>query len=115
MGLTETGGAMSDAEFDRLIDQLDAAIARAGGRVRFWTCPIKGHSDASAKPGWHGPTVEWVDDVATCLFPGCFRKSTDPVPRGSCECEEYECAGECCGRGGCSCSPGHLAYEERPL
>lgn len=109
--MTETDGAMSDAEFDRLIDQLDAAIARAGGRVQFWICPIKGHSDATAKPGWRGPTVEWVDGVATCLFPGCFRTSTDAVPRGSCECEEYECAGECCGPDSCSCSLPDLPLE----
>jgi hypothetical protein len=71
----------------------------AGVKVQLWFCPVQ-HP-------WVGKlaqTVEWDGDVACCLWPGCWRRSDDPVPRGECLCEEYVCAGECCGAGRCSCS-----------
>ncbi len=65
-----------------------------------WTCPIPGH--ANARPGL--PDVEHFDDVTQCLFPGCLRNSESP-DRLWCSCEIYDCRGECCGIGGCSCTP----------
>jgi hypothetical protein len=83
-----------DLSFEEMLDVIGEA------QVRFWVCPIDGHSTG-------GPlrqTVEWVDDVACCLFPGCLRRSDEPG-RNSCECEIYDCEGGCCG-GRCSCAVG---------
>jgi hypothetical protein len=72
--------------------------------IRFWRCPVRGHSDRTRSDGRPLVTVEWVDGVAECTIPGCHRTSTDPVPRGYCSCEEYGCVGDCCGLGNCLCS-----------
>lgn len=59
-----------------------------------WTCPIPGHND-----------LELDEDGWNCLVPGCLRSSRDPQGgRPSCECELYDCTGECCGPWQCSCS-----------
>ena len=47
--------------------------------LRFWTCPIRRHSDGSWRTG-AVPTVEWRDGVAHCLAPGCERTSSNPIP-----------------------------------
>lgn len=31
---------------------------------------------------------------------------TEPNEPGVCNCEEYECTGQCCGPGRCTCTPG---------
>ncbi|MEV5211400.1 hypothetical protein AB0K35_28390 [Micromonospora sp. NPDC053740] len=41
--------------------------------------------------GPEGATASWCDD--------CYE--ADP----ECKCEEYDCAGECCGVGNCTCTP----------
>jgi hypothetical protein len=87
--------------------------AIGNARVRFWQCPVQGHRDRRDSKDWLVVEVEWVDGVATCLFPGCGRTSTDPVPRGECMCETYDdCQGECCGPGQCSCTPDPSETEE---
>lgn len=74
--------------------------------IQIWFCPVEGHSDSSTDlKGYPVQTVEWVDGVATCLYRGCGRDSTDPVPRLLCYCEEYDCTGQCCGIGECDCTP----------
>lgn len=73
--------------------------------VKLWFCPIKHPWPAKLQQ-----TVEWDGNVACCLWRGCGRRSDDPVPRGECLCEEYDCTGACCGAGQCSCS---LSEEER--
>lgn len=82
-----------DLSFEEALDLIGDA------RVRFWTCPISGHSTGDGLR----QTVEWDGDVACCLFPGCLRRSD--YERNSCECELYDCAGGCCG-GLCSCAVG---------
>jgi hypothetical protein len=77
----------------------------ATARIKFWVCPVPGHSDRRGPNGELVGTVEWDGDVAYCLTPGCLRSSQDPPEgRGTCECELYDCEGECCGAGQCSCS-----------
>jgi hypothetical protein len=78
--------------------------------TRFWQCPVEGHRYRTDRDGFPLATVEWDGDVAGCLFRGCGRISTDPVPRGECWCDGdtpdgEECAGECCGIGECTCTP----------
>ncbi len=41
--------------------------------------------------GPEGATASWCDD--------CF------TAQDACTCEEYDCAGECCGVGNCTCTP----------
>jgi len=55
-------------------------IERALGnvRVRFWTCPVRGHSNSSTWPDGPAQTVEWRKGIAYCLKPGCWRTSADP-------------------------------------
>lgn len=36
--------------------------------------------------------------------PGC-QADDDTSEEGWCDCEEYDCAGECCGLGNCTCTP----------
>lgn len=91
---------MSDEEFDAAIAQIDEAISSGRVKLKFWTCPVKHPWDHHPHQG----TVEWDGDVACCLWRGCFRRSDEPHPRGECLCEEYDCTGECCGAGQCSCS-----------
>ncbi|MFI6228729.1 hypothetical protein ACIBCR_15610 [Micromonospora echinospora] len=31
---------------------------------------------------------------------------TEPTVPGVCDCEEYDCTGQCCGTGRCTCTPG---------
>ncbi len=83
-----------DLSFEEALDAFGDAP------IRFWKCPIDGHTFG----GELRQTVEWVDGVATCLVPGCLRRSDVPG-RNSCECEVYDCAGGCCG-GQCSCATG---------
>jgi len=91
---------MSDQEFDEAVAAIDEAISSGKVRMRFWVCPVR-HP-------WHRfpptGTVEWDGPVAQCLWRGCWRRSDDPVPRGECLCEEYDCRGECCGPDNCTCS-----------
>lgn len=47
--------------------------------LRFWTCPIRGHSDGSRRTE-AAPTVEWRNGVAHCLAPNCGRTSANPIP-----------------------------------
>lgn len=44
--------------------------------IRFWRCPINEHRNRRGSKGRPVQEVEWVDGVATCLFPGCGRTST---------------------------------------
>lgn len=78
-------------------DEFEAALE--GVTFRIWFCPVR---------RWHpqtpGPTVEWVDEVAWCTYGPCGRSSTDPTPRRECVCDTYDCAGECCGPGNCTCT-----------
>ncbi len=83
---------------------IDLEEGFANVRARFWTCPVAGHNGRRNSAGGPVVEVEWVDGVAHCLFPGCGRTSTDPVPRPWCDCEEYDCGGACCGDGQCTCS-----------
>lgn len=46
-------------------------------KVRMWACPIEAH----ARPGEQVVTVEWVDGVAYCTFPGCAQSSVTPPGR----------------------------------
>lgn len=46
-------------------------------RVRFWVCPKQDHRDRRGPRGELLPTVEWRDDVAYCLTPGCRHTSID--------------------------------------
>jgi hypothetical protein len=72
-------------------------------RFEFWCCPVEMHSESRTnREGALVQTVEWVDDVAHCLFPGCGRNSADP-DRNECVCNECDCSGACCGIGQCSC------------
>lgn len=44
---------------------------------------------------------------STCLCTGragCLAADEDGDD-GFCNCEDYDCAGECCGVGNCSCTP----------
>ncbi len=86
--------SVDDLSFDETMELLDNAT------TQFWKCPIDGHTFG----GELRQTVEWVDGVATCLFPGCLRRSDVP-DRTSCVCEVYDRAGGCCG-GRCSCAAG---------
>lgn len=81
----------------------DLDDALSGVKVRFWLCPVVGHRDRRDSKGYPVEEVEWVDGVASCLFPGCGRTSADQGEQ-YCACDEYVCAGECCGPGQCSCS-----------
>ncbi|MFF0822373.1 hypothetical protein ACFYUR_18585 [Micromonospora haikouensis] len=53
--------------FDEMLDAL------GGVRIRFWMCPIPGHSDRTGPDGRPVVTVEWDGDVARCTTPGCER------------------------------------------
>jgi hypothetical protein len=47
-------------------------------RVVIWFCPDRReHEKKRDKDVRLSPTVEWRDDVAHCLEPGCGNKSTD--------------------------------------
>jgi len=59
--------------------------------VKPWACPVESHNE-----------VEWDGAVWSCTTPGCLRASDNE--RG-CNCELYNCAGECCGAGNCTCTP----------
>jgi hypothetical protein len=51
-------------------DTLAALIeALASAPVRFWTCPIREHSERKTV------TVEWKKNVAYCTEPSCFLNS----------------------------------------
>lgn len=43
--------------------------------VRFWVCPVEGHSDRRGPDGGLVETVRWEGDVARCTAPGCGRPS----------------------------------------
>jgi hypothetical protein len=90
-----------------MADDNDAFL---NARVRFWLCPVKGHRNRQDRNGWPVVEVGWVADAAFCLFPGCGRTSLEPN-RAECTCEEYDCTGECCGAGQCSCTPAVAAAE----
>jgi hypothetical protein len=45
--------------------------------VRFWACPIDGHSHGAWSPDLV-QTVEWRKGIAYCLTPGCARTSDNP-------------------------------------
>jgi len=62
-------------EFDAMIAELDAAIVKAGARVRFWTCPVRAHRERRDENGWPAGTVEWRDGIAHCTAPGCDQTS----------------------------------------
>lgn len=75
-------------------------------RVALWGCQVEAHREgATSTRTAPVPTVEWIDGVAHCLFPGCGRSSADPK-RTECVCDGYDCSGACCGVGQCSCTPG---------
>lgn len=42
-------------------------------RVQFWVCPNVKHRN----PTTRRETVRWMDDVAHCMEPGCFRTSAN--------------------------------------
>lgn len=85
--------------------------AIGNARIRFWACPVEGHSFRHNGDGSPLPTVEWDGDVAYCLARGCGRMSDDPG-RNECWCDgDYgDCNGACRGPGQCSCSPDHPAH-----
>ncbi|GAB7053225.1 hypothetical protein [Catenuloplanes indicus] len=70
-----TADLMPDDEFDAMIAELDAAIAKAGGRVRFWTCPVRAHRERLDENGWPVVTVEWRNGIAHCTAPRCNQTS----------------------------------------
>lgn len=63
-------------------DELLAAFD--GVRIKFWICPVDGHSDSRTdEDGRPVVTVEWDGDVAHCTMPGCGRTSeTQPDREG---------------------------------
>jgi hypothetical protein len=52
--------------FDALLEALGDV------KIQLWFCPEPGHSDSKTPPR---QTVDWRDDVAYCLEPGCGRSS----------------------------------------
>lgn len=60
-------------------DELMAGLGQL--QVRFWICPKQAHHDRIGPDGERLPTVEWRDDVAYCLTPGCGRSSVDGFAR----------------------------------
>ncbi|MEV2239495.1 hypothetical protein [Micromonospora sp. NPDC049891] len=52
---------------------IDLLEAFAGVRIKFWKCPISGHSRRNSPDGWPVVTVEWDGDVARCTAPDCGR------------------------------------------
>jgi hypothetical protein len=59
--------------FEEFLHELDSANIR----MRFWLCPVPGHSAGTWSPTLT-QTVEWRGDIAHCLAPGCDRTSADP-------------------------------------
>ncbi|MEU0078592.1 hypothetical protein ABZY58_11900 [Micromonospora tulbaghiae] len=57
----------------RDLDEL--AEVFAGVPIRFWMCPIDGHSDRSGPDGRPVVTVEWRGDIAYCTADDCGRNS----------------------------------------
>jgi hypothetical protein len=37
--------------------------------------------------------------------PGCYAGACAAEPDDECSCASYDCAGECCGVGNCTCTP----------
>jgi hypothetical protein len=68
---------MDDTWFEEFLAELGDA------HVRFWVCPISGHSEGTWRTDRMTPTVEWNGNVARCLAPGCARTSkSGDEPRG---------------------------------
>lgn len=93
------------SEIERAARHESLAAALAGIPIRFWACPVPGHSDRRGPDGELVGTVEWVDGVALCTAPGCGRASNDPPGDEWCNCEIYGCTGQCCGVGRCAHTP----------
>lgn len=58
-------------------EEPDLLMEALGGlRVQAWFCP---DDHSHGWPGCPGPTVEWRDNVAHCLKPGCGKTSARPA------------------------------------
>lgn len=61
---------------DRHREDYDAILDALGDvPIRFWVCPIPGHSDRKGPDGRPVLTVEWRGDVAYCTADDCGRNS----------------------------------------
>lgn len=63
-----------DSSSVNLADPLEALLDMPIG-IRFWVCPMPGHSDRNGPDGRPVVTVEWRGDIAYCTAPGCNRSS----------------------------------------